>query len=181
HAVEHVVDVAIVIAEQHLPLRPAMYEDHRRMAFARTRVLRQEQLVVNLEAIRRVRDHEFRLHVRSHGKPRTRRRKHDALRAAACGPPAAAAPARPPRPPNPAVNGNTITLSPAHRMLLTVVHMRSFGALCHISRASPVTTSPVQIASVYPPLNVALFKPGLCATTARPAPRVVDVPAVTRA
>ncbi len=57
HRVHHVVGPHVVIAEQHLPDRPAVDEDHRRPALARLDVLRQEELVVDLEAVGRLRHH----------------------------------------------------------------------------------------------------------------------------
>jgi hypothetical protein len=49
-----------VIAEEHLPDRPAVNEDDRRTALARFDVPWYEQRVVNLEAVGSLRDDELR-------------------------------------------------------------------------------------------------------------------------
>ena len=51
HRVGHVVEVHVVVAEQHLPPRPAVDEDHRRPLLAGLQVRWQEQLVVELVAV----------------------------------------------------------------------------------------------------------------------------------
>ena len=79
-AVRPVIELHVVVAEQHLPHGPAVHEDDRRPLLARLDVLRQEQLVVDLEPVGRLRDHDLRLHVRVGRETRARRRIDDPLR-----------------------------------------------------------------------------------------------------
>ena len=79
-AVGPVVELHVVIAGQHLAHRPAVHEHDRRTLLARLDVLRQEQLVVDLEAVGSLRQHDLRLHVRIGGESRPRRRIDDPLR-----------------------------------------------------------------------------------------------------
>ena len=51
HRVGQVVEPHVVVAEQHLAHRAAVHEDERRTPLARLQVLRQEQLVVDLESV----------------------------------------------------------------------------------------------------------------------------------
>ena len=57
HRVRHVVEVHVVVAEQHLANRAAVHEDDRRPLFARLEILRQEELIVELDSVVRLERH----------------------------------------------------------------------------------------------------------------------------
>ena len=65
-AVGPVVELHVVIAGHHLPNRSAVHEDDRRTPLAGLEVLRQEELVVDLEAVGRLGEDDLRLDVRVH-------------------------------------------------------------------------------------------------------------------
>ena len=79
-AVRPVVELHVVVAEQHLARGPAVHEDDRGTLLAGLDVLRQEELVVDLEAVGGLRQDELRLDVRVGREALARRREHDLLR-----------------------------------------------------------------------------------------------------
>src|ERR1019366_5192851 len=74
--VRPVIELHVVIGGEHFPRGPAVHEDHRRPFLARFQILRQEELVVKLEAIGRVRDDDLGGHVGRDRKARWKRRKN---------------------------------------------------------------------------------------------------------
>ena len=62
--VRPVVELHVVIAKHHLTLRTAMHKHHRGPLFTRLHVLGNEKLIVDLQAIRRLGDHDLRCHMR---------------------------------------------------------------------------------------------------------------------
>jgi hypothetical protein len=71
-AVGPVIELHVVIAEQHLPHRSAVDEDDGGTLLAGLEILRQKQLVVDVEAVRRLGHDQLRLHVRVGRKLRAR-------------------------------------------------------------------------------------------------------------
>ena len=82
--VRPVIELHVVVRRQHLARRAAVHEHDRRTLLARLEVLRQEELVVNLETVRRVRDHDLRRRrAPPAGNPSSSQRREDDLRRAA--------------------------------------------------------------------------------------------------
>ena len=77
------IELHVVVRGEHLPNGSAVDEDDRRTALAGLEALRQEELVMDLEAVRRLHDDDLRCHVLGLREIGAECREDDVRRAAA--------------------------------------------------------------------------------------------------